>query len=62
MDTTLIYVIVLLSLAICALGGFWFYRAAQANKTITHRTQQAARGMPSRDPWMHAARPARDKR
>ena len=29
METVLLYVIVLLLVAICALAGFWFYRATQ---------------------------------
>jgi hypothetical protein len=32
MESLLIYLIVLLSVAVCALAGFWFYRTARERK------------------------------
>jgi len=60
METLLLYVIVLLSVAICALGGFWFYRAARARKQSA-KPPQPARSAASHDPWKGAVRPSRDR-
>jgi len=60
METPLLFLIVLLSGAICALAGFWFYRSARERRKS---------GMPARigrragkhDPWEDAVRAFRDK-
>lgn len=60
MDPLLIYVIVLLSVAICALGGFWFYRADQARrKNVT--PPQIVRRTARDDCWESAVRASRDR-
>ncbi|HEY5291676.1 MAG TPA: hypothetical protein VIJ43_05115 [Burkholderiales bacterium] len=60
METVLLSVIVLLLVAICALGGFWFYRAAQASKRSA-KPPQPARHAPKHDRWEGAVRASRDK-
>ena len=60
METLLYILIGLLSAAICALGGFWFYRAARANKPST-KSAQLPRRAAKHDPWSQAMRTSRDK-
>jgi hypothetical protein len=60
MEILLIFLIVLLSGAICALAGFWFYRAAQERKQRV-RPPQIARRAVRDDPWERAVRASRDK-
>jgi hypothetical protein len=50
METVLLYVIVLLLVAICALAGFWFYRATQV------RGQHAGPPQPAPEIAHHSAR------
>ncbi len=61
METLLLCAIVLLSVAVCALGGFWFYRAARANKPDKKPTQAPRSSAAGPDPWQAAVRPSRDK-
>jgi hypothetical protein len=60
METLLLYAIPLLSLAICALCGYWFYRAAQARKQRAKLPQRARRA-DKHDPWEAAVRASRDR-
>ena len=60
METLLLYVIALLSVTICALGGFWFYRAARARKQSA-RPPQSARSAAGRDQWEAAVRAYRNR-
>lgn len=60
MDTLLIFLIVLLLGAICALAGFWFYRASQESKRSA-RPPQSARRNAEDDRWESAVRAYRDK-
>jgi hypothetical protein len=61
METLLLYVVVLLSVAICTLGGFWIYRTEKAKKS-TVRPARVARSAAARvDPWESALRASRDK-
>lgn len=60
MEPLLLYVIVLLSVAICALGGFWFYRAGQARRKIA-TPPHAARRTARDDCWDGAVRASRDR-
>ena len=59
MDPVLLYLIVLLSVAICALVGFWFYREGQARKKRV-RPPPARRAV-RHDRWEGAVRASRDK-
>lgn len=60
MDTLLILLIVLLLGAICALAGFWFYRASQESKAGV-KPPQIARRTGTDDRWESAVRASRDK-
>ena len=60
MEILLLFLIVLLSGAICVLAGFWFYRAARERKQSV-RSPQIARGAARHDPWEGAVRASRDK-
>ena len=60
MEPLLLYLVVLLSVVICALGAFWFYRAEEAKKSSA-RSARLARGAPRHDPWEPALRASRDK-
>lgn len=60
MEPLLLYVIVLLSIAICVLVGFWFYCEGQArrkNAAPPHRVRRTARD----DRWEGAVRASRDR-
>jgi hypothetical protein len=58
MEKLLLYVIVLLPVAIFALGGFWFYRASQERRA---RAPQPARPAAKHDRWEGAVRASRDR-
>jgi len=60
MEPLLLYVIILLSLAICALGGFWFYRADQARRQRVSPPPIARRAA-GHDLWEGAVRASRDR-
>ena len=60
METPLLFLIVLLSGAICALGGFWFYRSSQERKQSV-RQPQIARRAARHDLWERAALVYRDE-
>jgi len=59
MQTLLLFLIVLLSVVICALAGFWFFRRDPVLKRKASLPQVAPRAAES-DPWTLAARPSRD--
>jgi len=59
MQTLLLFLIVLLSVVICALAGFWFFRRDPVLKRKASLPQVAPRAAGS-DPWTLAARPFRD--
>ena len=62
-ESLLIYLIVLLSIAICAFAGFWFYRAARERRqdviplTAPEHRRRAARNLA----WDRAVRTARNR-
>jgi uncharacterized protein YneF (UPF0154 family) len=63
MQTPLILLIVLLSIVICALAGYWFYRAAEERR---HRAEppfapQITRHSGRNRAWDHAVRSARNR-
>jgi flagellar basal body-associated protein FliL len=60
MDTLLLFLIVLLSVVICALAGFWFYRASQERKKNA-RPPQIGRRAARQDRWDGAVRASRDE-
>ena len=60
METLLLCAVVLLSVAICALGAFWFYSAEKAKRSGA-KSAQLARGTSPHDPWEPALRASRDK-
>lgn len=60
MQLLLFFLIVLLSVAICALGGFWFFRAAEERKQIIG-PPQITRGTAGHDHWEGAVRVSRDR-
>ena len=55
MEAALLFLIVLLSGAVCALAGLWFYRASQEPKHSV-RPPQIARRAARHDPWERAVR------
>lgn len=63
MESLLIYLIVLLSIAICAFAGFWFYRAARERNQVLvpliapEIGRRAARNVA----WDRAVRAARNR-
>ncbi len=60
METLLLFVIVLLSIAICTLGGIWFYRVEHARKQSAKPPQYARR--PARHGrWEEALHASRDR-
>ncbi len=64
MGTPLIFLIVLLSCVICALAGYWFYRAAQErgrHAGLPPPAPQHARRPDRNDAWDRAVRAARNK-
>ena len=64
MATPVVFLIVLLSGIICALAGFWFYRAAQEQKQHAKRPPIAPQTVhrPVRNAaWDHAVRAARNR-
>lgn len=60
METFLYILIGLLSAAICALGGYWFFRSARADR-LSAKPEQVARRAPKHDPWSQAMRASRDR-
>jgi len=60
MEPLLLSVTVLLSVVICALGGFWFYRADQTRQPGL-RLQQIMQRADRQDRWEGATRSARDR-
>lgn len=60
MEIMLLILIVLLVGAICALGGFWFYREDQARRPEA-RTLRIDRPAAAHDQWEAAVRASRDK-
>lgn len=64
METLLIILIVVLTCAICALAGFWFYRGSQARKNNMGPLQTASEiaHRPLRNAaWDRAVRSARNR-
>ncbi len=64
METPLIFLIVLLSGAICAVAGYWFYRAARERKQHAGPpplAPQIARRSARNRAWDHAVRSARNR-
>jgi uncharacterized membrane protein YebE (DUF533 family) len=64
METPLIILIVLLSGAICACGGYWFYRAAQERRQhagAPQHAQQTTQRSARNRAWDHAVRAARNR-
>ena len=64
METLLLFLIVLLSGAVCAVAGFWFYRAAQERKQNMGQPQIApeiARRPVRNAAWDRAVRNARNR-
>lgn len=59
MQTLLLSLIVLLSVIICALAGFWFFRRDPVLKRKASLPQVAPRAAGS-DRWTLTARPSRD--
>ena len=59
MQTLLLFLIVLLSVVICALAGFWFFRRDPVLKRKASLPQVAPRAAGS-DTWRLAARASRD--
>jgi hypothetical protein len=60
MGALLIFLIVVLSGVICALAGFWFYRATQEHKQNIGPPQIARRPIRN-DAWDRAVRAARNR-
>jgi flagellar basal body-associated protein FliL len=60
METLLVFLIVLLSVAICALAGYWFYRTAQERKHGVS-TPQVANRTGRNIAWDRAVRSARNR-
>lgn len=60
MQTILLSLVVLLSVVICALAGFWFFRPNHAVKSKARLPQSAPRA-DGGDPWTLAARSSRDR-
>jgi len=63
MEAPLIFLIVLLAGAICALAGFWFYRAVRERKqnVMPPVALQIARSPARSDAWDRAVRASRNK-
>jgi hypothetical protein len=64
MEIPLLFLIVLLSGAICAFAGYWFYRAAKERKQNIGRPKIApeiARRPIRNDAWDRAVRAARNR-
>jgi hypothetical protein len=64
MGTPLIYLIVLLSGIICALAGFWFYRAAQERRQhgrLVPLAPQAEYRPVRNEAWDRAVRASRNR-
>ncbi len=59
MEALLIFLIVLLSGAICAFAGFWFYRAVRERKQ--NAMPQIARSPARNDEWDRAVRASRNR-
>jgi flagellar basal body-associated protein FliL len=59
MEILLISLIVILSLAICAVAAFWVYRDHQARKRNTPPRPAGRRAR--HDPWLEAVRASRGK-
>lgn len=60
MQTVLIYLIVLLSAAICAVAGIWFYNAARGRKQDIAASQITLRPVRN-EAWDRAVRAARNR-
>jgi hypothetical protein len=60
MHIALLFLIVLLTIVICALAGFWFYRTAQA-RTQNDWSPQIAQRTARNIAWDRAVRAARNR-
>jgi hypothetical protein len=58
MESLLVYVIIVLSAAIFALGGFWFYHEGEAHRRRVSPPQLGRRAG-GHDRWEGAVRPSR---
>ncbi|MEK7436319.1 MAG: hypothetical protein AAB150_05515 [Pseudomonadota bacterium] len=63
MESLLIYLIVLLSVAVCALAGFWFYRTAREHKQnpMPRIAPETGRHAARNIAWDRAVRAARNR-
>lgn len=60
METLLLFLIVVFSGIICALAGFWFYRASRASKQSV-KPPPIARRAARNDAWDRAVRASRNR-